>query len=609
MITMLLWILGAILLVLLIRFLWRVFLRILLPLIIVVVLAGMVAILWFWFAQQPKSFSGSSQTAPLTTSKLMFSSNQTAVLTTSNLTASSSQTAALTTSNQSIFALSTNVMLSVEISPSLVVIDHVVGLGATQEDAIKVAQIEAVHSAVGTYLDATTIVQNENVIRDQILAYSAGFIREYSVIDGPSHTGGVYRVVIKATVERSKLEGSMRDNKIIFTTSLKGANLAAETTTRLSEMTDALALLQETFVGFPANVMRARTTGMKVYSLGKTNAIYTFNVKVDVDMAAYSKFTGKVKRICGLIARGQYAYRLIFEPFIFGRDEERKEYEQYKKELHYPAIYQIWQVGGWDYGRVKRNLEVCEKSDPQMATRQAQKIVYDRQIRDVNKPLQQLTKFWEKYDAQCFPLTLVVGYNEAKGQMDLITYAIPSFILNNITQLKENESWSRDEIKELNYPRNKPGYSHQLLLVSLHDNSGHVIFDTKLMLHPGFIRKSMNDETLKSQFTQLDRLSNWNPYDDEWCYSPIHRADIGSQLFERTKQSFCIAPWFGWIVLGNRNLNNSGWRDETLAKFVEYVYFPVYLSIPVSLVKEISTISCRIVDRKVMQQPDTGDTK
>lgn len=50
------------------------------------------------------------------------------------------------------------------------------GYGTTVREATKAALRSAVESVVGTMVDATTLVENDKLIEDEILTYSAGMI-------------------------------------------------------------------------------------------------------------------------------------------------------------------------------------------------------------------------------------------------------------------------------------------------------------------------------------------------------------------------------------------------------------------------------------------------
>ena len=75
------------------------------------------------------------------------------------------------------------------------------GVGTTREDALKDAFRAAVRQVVGEAVDAETIVKNEELVRDQVLTYSDGFIPEHKVTS-EKHDNGLFRMGILAKVQR-----------------------------------------------------------------------------------------------------------------------------------------------------------------------------------------------------------------------------------------------------------------------------------------------------------------------------------------------------------------------------------------------------------------------
>ncbi len=80
---------------------------------------------------------------------------------------------------------------------------------ATARDkAIEDAQRKAVEQVVGTFVSASTLVQNFQVIDDQILTKSKGFVKSYKVLD-EKVDGNVYIVRIEAQVLLSDVKNSI----------------------------------------------------------------------------------------------------------------------------------------------------------------------------------------------------------------------------------------------------------------------------------------------------------------------------------------------------------------------------------------------------------------
>src|SRR5712692_9942416 len=59
------------------------------------------------------------------------------------------------------------------------------GVGQTAEDARKDAFRNAVRQAVGALIDAETLVQNDQVIKDEVLTYSNALVKSYKEVDKP----------------------------------------------------------------------------------------------------------------------------------------------------------------------------------------------------------------------------------------------------------------------------------------------------------------------------------------------------------------------------------------------------------------------------------------
>ena len=89
-------------------------------------------------------------------------------------------------------------------------------IGSARTQALKNAQREAVEQGVGAYVDATTLTQNFEVIRDEIFSASQGFIREFQVLrEGRSSGGSAYEVVIRADVQDSRIVDTLTALRVL----------------------------------------------------------------------------------------------------------------------------------------------------------------------------------------------------------------------------------------------------------------------------------------------------------------------------------------------------------------------------------------------------------
>ena len=173
------------------------------------------------------------------------------------------------------------------------------GFGINPQKAEEQALMAAVRSAIGVYLDAKTIVANEDVIQNRILSLSNGFVKEYAAIkrSGPS-PDGLYQVTIVAKIESSQLMSAMKSANIV-SGEIQGRNLWAESATKIKGVDDAVRILQATiresceqlvqlrFLDQEGRATDAKTPAKT--SQNQNEAELTWYVATSVDQDAYLK--------------------------------------------------------------------------------------------------------------------------------------------------------------------------------------------------------------------------------------------------------------------------------------------------------------------------------
>ncbi|MDD4059134.1 MAG: hypothetical protein PHW08_00345 [Kiritimatiellae bacterium] len=126
------------------------------------------------------------------------------------------------------------------------------GSGLSPDEAEKDALRNAVETVVGQYVGTSTTVEDDELIEDKILTYSAGFVETYDRIGEPRRRDdGLVSIKIKATVKRSQLVRKLQSVSI-GKASVSGKDLFASTFTRMDEMTNAQKILAEALKDFPA---------------------------------------------------------------------------------------------------------------------------------------------------------------------------------------------------------------------------------------------------------------------------------------------------------------------------------------------------------------------
>lgn len=86
------------------------------------------------------------------------------------------------------------------------------GVGTTREEALKDAYRDAVERAVGLYVDAESIVENDQLVQNEVLTLSNAYIKECRELGEPKQlAGGLVQVRIVAVVQKQKLTAKLKD--------------------------------------------------------------------------------------------------------------------------------------------------------------------------------------------------------------------------------------------------------------------------------------------------------------------------------------------------------------------------------------------------------------
>lgn len=96
------------------------------------------------------------------------------------------------------------------------------GCGETLEDAMKDARRNAVLEVVGELMDAETLVENDELVKDQILTYSGAYLEDVKRIKGVHNKKtGIFTVTIEAKVRKTQLARTIH-GKLTDSVAIKG---------------------------------------------------------------------------------------------------------------------------------------------------------------------------------------------------------------------------------------------------------------------------------------------------------------------------------------------------------------------------------------------------
>ncbi len=123
------------------------------------------------------------------------------------------------------------------------------GEGINQRQALNAALRTAVEMSLGTEVEANTLVENFQVVRQQILNHTKGYVRSYEILKEEKPSPGLTRVTIEADVDNQ----SLHDSSIALSTLMKMADHPRvlvvgidEDFYALSSLSDEFRLLTET---------------------------------------------------------------------------------------------------------------------------------------------------------------------------------------------------------------------------------------------------------------------------------------------------------------------------------------------------------------------------
>jgi hypothetical protein len=105
---------------------------------------------------------------------------------------------------------------------------------------------KAVRKALGELVDAETLTEKEEIIKDEVLTYSDGFVESRKVINGPDKDPdlGLYTVTIEAVVVRSKVLQRLNNSKKSVAI-VSGENLWAEAMTKQERTANGIKMLEK----------------------------------------------------------------------------------------------------------------------------------------------------------------------------------------------------------------------------------------------------------------------------------------------------------------------------------------------------------------------------
>jgi len=124
------------------------------------------------------------------------------------------------------------------------------GIGVDIDRAKQNAIRNAVEQVIGSYVSSDTIVKNSQLLKDEILSYSGGYLKEMKIISQGQNDDGLFAVQIEAVVVSTKLKRKI-ESLNIATKKVEGKSLFGEAASKINEQKDASGLLKNILSKYP----------------------------------------------------------------------------------------------------------------------------------------------------------------------------------------------------------------------------------------------------------------------------------------------------------------------------------------------------------------------
>lgn len=172
-----------------------------------------------------------------------------------------------------------------------------IGVGKDADAALKAALRAAVEQAVGSLVDAKTLVENDELVQDKILTLSGGFVKTHKQIGEPkTRDDGLISIRIAAEVKRGELDSHLV--KAGFTQKpVDWESLFGERLTKVQSLEDGIDMLKDMIEEHLLNCISV-TTGDARWDQEKRKVVLEIQTAVD-----YEKYSSFAKRFTEVLKK------------------------------------------------------------------------------------------------------------------------------------------------------------------------------------------------------------------------------------------------------------------------------------------------------------------
>lgn len=201
-----------------------------------------------------------------------------------------------------VYALST-LSLSFAAEPEKIEKVVATGIGINLDKAKQNAIRNAVEQVIGTYVSSDTLVKNNQVIKDQILSYSGGYLKEMKVLSEEKTDDGLFSAKIEALVISTKLKRKIESLNIAVK-KLEGESLFSEAFSKIELKKSSGIILAKAFSKYPKAAYELQIGKPKIISTNSNTN--TANIEVPIVYRWDQKFLSELEETLKQISFDKY---------------------------------------------------------------------------------------------------------------------------------------------------------------------------------------------------------------------------------------------------------------------------------------------------------------
>ena len=258
----------------------------------------------------------------------------------------------------------------------------VTGVGTDPEKAIQNAFSQAIEQTVGLLVDAETVVKNDELIHDEVLTYSRGYMEKYEVVRRWQE-GGLHHAKIRAVVARDKLVEKLRGMKLAVQ-EVSGDLASRQINFDVKNEEQAAEMFKKALAGFDmAKLTNVAIVGKPEIKREGSSASVRVKIQLSPDKARWNELAKDLRQILAktssrrasiTIAGGEARTATFFFGknihADFGKGSVQEAGDRLKQQLHSEgilvALFKSASVDGgrmeWEVFRVPESLEGAVKA-------------------------------------------------------------------------------------------------------------------------------------------------------------------------------------------------------------------------------------------------------